>query len=105
MLAVIQTGGKQYNVSEKSVIDVEKLDAREGENVEFAKVLLIASQDGATAKVGSPFVEGAKVVGKVLKQFRDAKVMVIKFKSKVHYKRKRGHRQEKTKVEIISIEA
>lgn len=105
MLAVIQTGGKQYKVSEKSVLDVEKLEAKEGENVEFAKVLLVASDDGATVNVGSPFLDGAKVVGKVLKQFRDKKVTVIKFKSKVHYKRKRGHRQSKTKVVITSIAA
>lgn len=105
MLAVIQTGGKQYKVSEKSVLDVEKLEAKEGENIEFVNVLLVASEDGATVKVGSPFVEGAKVVAKVLKQFRDKKVTVIKFKSKVHYKRKRGHRQSKTKLEILSIAA
>ncbi|MBI2426368.1 MAG: 50S ribosomal protein L21 [Candidatus Kerfeldbacteria bacterium] len=103
MLAIIQTGGKQYVVRENQTIVVEKLPTQEGETVEFANVLLVSSEDGKTAKVGTPTVTGAKVTGTVLSQFKDKKINVVKFKSKVRYRRNVGHRQHKTRVQITTI--
>ncbi|MFC7440842.1 50S ribosomal protein L21 [Laceyella putida] len=102
MYAVIETGGKQYRVEKNSVLFVEKLHATEGETVTFDKVLLV-NNDGET-KVGSPVVEGAKVVGKVVKHGKGKKVTVFKYKPKKNYKRKKGHRQPFTQVVIESIE-
>lgn len=80
MYAVIETGGKQYTVHEGDLVKVEKLDANEGDAVTFDKVLLVA-KDG-NVNVGKPYVEGAKVEAKVLKQAKDKKVIVYKFKAK-----------------------
>lgn len=102
MYAVIETGGKQYRVEKNSVLFVEKLHAKEGETVTFDKVLLV-NNDGET-KVGSPVVEGAKVVGKVVKHGKGKKITVFKYKPKKNYKRKKGHRQPFTQVVIESIE-
>lgn len=99
--AIIKTGGKQYKVSEGKIIKVEKLDAKEGEIVDFNEVLLL-SKDKKT-EVGTPFIKGAKVTGKVLKQGRGKKVIVFKYKPKKRYKVKKGHRQAFTEVEIIKI--
>ena len=101
MFAVIETGAKQYLVSPNDKIKVEKLESEEGKEVIFDKVLLVSS-DKAT-KVGKPYVEGAKVTGKVLKQARHKKIKWIKYKSKTRYRRHRGHRQHYTEVEIIKI--
>jgi large subunit ribosomal protein L21 len=102
MFAVIETGGKQYLVSPQSKIRVEKLPVTEGQEVVFDKVLLIAS-DAADLKVGNPYVAGAKVMGKVLKQGRGKKIRIFKYKSKVRYRRRKGYRQEFTDVEILKI--
>ncbi len=99
--AVIATGGKQYVVFEGKTYDFEKLEAEEGKTVEFSEVLLIA--DGGDVKIGQPHVAGAKVSGKVLKQFKDDKVLVLKYKPKKRYRKTQGHRQQKTKVEITKI--
>jgi len=101
--AVIETGGKQYRVEKDSVLLIEKLDAQEGETVTFDKVLLVKKDD--ETKVGSPLLEGAKVVGKVVKHGKGKKIIVFKYKPKKNYKRKKGHRQPYTKVVIESIEA
>jgi large subunit ribosomal protein L21 len=101
-IAVIKTGGKQYKVSEGSVLKVEKLPVEEGKEVKFDEVLLIADEKGKDVQVGTPTVSG-KVTGKVLEQGRAPKVDVIKFKSKTRYKRKYGHRQPFTKVQIEKI--
>lgn len=103
MLAIIQTGGKQYVVRENQTIVVEKLPAQEGETIEFPNVLLVSSDDAKEVKVGTPTVTGAKVTGTVLSQFKDKKINVIKFKSKVRYRRNVGHRQQKTRVQITAI--
>ena len=103
MFAVIETGGKQYKVAEQDIIFVEKLDAAEGEEVAFDSVLAIS--DGAGLKVGTPAIEGAKVTAKVLKNGKGKKIVVFKYKPKKNEKKKIGHRQPFTKVQILKIEA
>ncbi len=99
--AVIATGGKQYLVRKGDVLRFEKLPEAVGKTVRFDRVLLLI--DGATVRVGSPFLSGASVTAKVLEQGKGDKITVIKFQSKVRYRRKRGHRQLFTKVQIESI--
>lgn len=103
MYAVVTTGGKQYRVQEGDVLFVEKLDADVDGTVELTEVLAVA-KDGEI-KVGTPVVEGAKVVAKVLAQGKAKKVVVFKFKPKKDYRRKNGHRQPYTKIVIEKIEA
>ena len=98
--AIIATGGKQYRVSQGDVIYVEKLDAAQDATVSFD--VLLVEQDG-NVKIGKPTVEGAKVEGKVVAHGRGEKITVFKYKSKKNYRRKQGHRQPFTKVEITSI--
>ncbi len=101
MYAVIETGGKQYKVSEGDVIFVEKLGAEEGESVTIDKVLIIGNDDKIT--VGTPAVDGASVEAKVLKNGKAKKIYVFKMKRKKNYRRKIGHRQPYTKLEITKI--
>ncbi len=101
MYAVIETGGKQYKVSEGDVIFVEKVGTEEGEAVTFDKVLIIG--DGEKVTVGTPVVEGAAVEAKVLKNGKAKKIYVFKMKRKKNYRRKKGHRQPFTKIEITKI--
>ena len=100
MQAIFVTGGKQYKVSEGDVIYVEKLNA-ESETVEFDNVLMTIDGDNVT--VGAPKVEGAKVTAKVLKNGKAKKVLVFKFKAKKNYRRRQGHRQPYTKLQIEKI--
>ena len=100
MYAIIATGGKQYRVSEGDVIYIEKIDAQVDSTVSF-EVLLVGN-DG-DVRIGTPIVEGAKVEGKVVGQVRGEKIVVFKYKSKKNYRRKQGHRQPYTKVEITKI--
>ncbi|MBR2464659.1 MAG: 50S ribosomal protein L21 [Clostridia bacterium] len=102
MFAIIETGGKQYKVSEGDTIFVEKLAAEENETVVFDCVKAL-SRDGAL-KVGTPNVEGAKVSATVLKNGKGKKIVVLKYKSKKDSKKKLGHRQPYTKVQITAIE-
>ncbi len=97
MFAIIKTGGKQFRVQNGDVIFVEKLNAAEGETVKFDVLLL--DNDGET-KIGTPLVEDANVTGKVLGHGKAAKILVYKYKSKKNYRRRAGHRQPFTKVEI-----
>jgi len=99
--AVIKTGGKQYRVQQGDVIYVEKLDAQNDEVVNF-EVLMLAKDD-AEAVIGTPVVAGAAVEGKVLNQVKAAKVVVYKYKAKKNERKKQGHRQPYTKVEITAI--
>ncbi len=101
MYAVIETGGKQYKVSEGDVIFVEKLGAEEGADVTIDKVLIVGNDDKIT--VGTPSVEGASVEAKVLKNGKAKKIYVFKMKRKKNYRRKIGHRQPYTKLEITKI--
>ncbi|MFB0957852.1 MAG: 50S ribosomal protein L21 [Clostridiaceae bacterium] len=103
MYAVLKTGGKQYKVSEGDVIYVEKLVADVDSTVELTEVLAIAGDNGIT--VGSPTVEGAKVVCKVLAQDKAKKIIVFKYKAKKDYRRKQGHRQPYTKLQVEQIQA
>ena len=97
MKAVIETGGKQYYVSEGSVIYVEKLDSEKGKTVKFDRVLMIDSN------VGTPYINGASVEGEVLKNGKNKKIIVYKYNQKKNYHKKQGHRQPYTKVEIKKI--
>ena len=101
MYAVFRTGGKQYRASKGEKLKVEKLDAAEGDKVEFAEVLLVG--EGASVKIGNPLVAGSKVQALVLNQAKDKKIEVIKFKRRQNYRRNRGHRQGFTLLEITGI--
>ena len=101
MFAVIQTGGKQYKVIEQDIIFVEKLDANEGDEIVF-DVMALSNDNGF--KAGTPTVDGAKVTAKVLKNGKGKKIYVFKYKSKKSEKKKIGHRQPFTKVQIVKIE-
>lgn len=103
MLAVIKTGGKQYLVSPGKKLKIEKLEAKEGEEVVFNEVLLL--EEDNKLEIGDPIISGAKVSGKVLKQAKAKKVIVFKYKPKVRYHKKKGHRQPFTEVEITAISA
>ena len=100
MYAIIETGGKQYVVEAGDKIRVEKLDVKEGDNVTFDKVVFVS---GDEPKVGAPYVDGAKVEAKVLAQGKAKKVVVYKYKSKKNERKKNGHRQPYTLVEISGI--
>ena len=101
MYAVIKTGGKQYCVQQGDVIFVEKLNAQADDAVTFDEVLLIGGE--GEAKVGKPVVAGAKVLGKVVSQVKSRKIVVYKYKAKKNERKKQGHRQPYTKVEITAI--
>ena len=102
MYAIIETGGKQYKVCEGDVIFVEKLEVEEGATVEIDKVLAVGGEE---IKVGTPYVEGAKVVAEAVKNGKAKKIIVYKYKPKKGYHKKQGHRQPYTKVEITAINA
>ena len=101
MYAIVKTGGKQYKVAQGDVLFVEKLEANEGDVVTLDQVLAVAGENGLT--VGSPVVEGATVTAKVVAQGKAKKVIVYKYKAKKDYRRKQGHRQPYTKVEITGL--
>lgn len=101
MYAIIESCGKQYKVTEGDVIFFEKLDAEEGKSVDFEKVVLVS--DGDKIEIGNPYVKGVKVEGKVVAHGKGKKIIVFKYKPKKNYRRKQGHRQPYTKVEITSI--
>ena len=102
VFAIIETGGKPYKVTEGDIIFVEKLDAEDGATVAFDSVKVL-SKDGAL-KVGAPNVEGAKVTATVLRQAKTKKIYVFKYKAKKNEKKKIGHRQPYTKLQITAIE-
>jgi len=101
MYAIIETGGKQYKVQEGDVIFIEKLDAEVDSNVVFDKVLAVSNEGNLT--FGKPTVEGASVSAKVIGQGKGKKIIVFKYKPKKGYRRKNGHRQPYTKVQIEKI--
>ena len=102
MFAIITTGGKQYKVTEGDIIFIEKLGAEEGSEVVFEQVNAISNDNGFVA--GTPTVEGASVTAKVLAQGKNKKIYVMKYKAKKNEKKKIGHRQPYTKVEITAIQ-
>ena len=101
MYAVIKTGGKQHKVAEGEILKVEKLKASEGEPVDITDVLLI-EKDGEVT-VGSPFIEGAKVTAKILRHGKEDKVTIIKMKRRKDYRKKQGHRQNYSEIQIEQI--
>lgn len=101
MYAIIEACGKQYKVQKGDVVFFEKLDTEEGKKVTFDKVVLVS--DEGKVQVGAPYVDGAKVEGKVVSHGKGKKIIVFKYKAKKNYRRTRGHRQPYTKVEITSI--
>ena len=103
MYAIIETGGKQYKVNEGDIVFIEKLEVNEGDTVTFDRVKAVSV--GTEFKVGAPTVEGATVEGTVVKNGKSKKVTVFKFKPKKNYRKKQGHRQPYTKVQIEAINA
>ena len=101
MLAIIKTGGKQYKVAVGDKIKVEKLEGEAGSKIVFSEVLFVG--DEKDVKVGTPFIEGAIVEGKIIETAKGKKVVGMKFKAKKRYRVKFGHRQTMTEVEIIKI--
>lgn len=103
MYAVIETGGKQYKVQEGDIVFIERLCADEGSEVVFDKVLAVSNEGKTT--FGKPLLENANVTAKVVGHGKDKKIIVFKFKAKKGYRRKQGHRQPYTKVQIEKINA
>lgn len=102
MYAVIETGGKQYRVTAGDTIDVERLPAEAGSQIELDRVLMVAGDEGIS--IGAPVVAGARVVATVAQHLRGPKIVVFKFKAKKRYRRKTGHRQELTRLKIDTIQ-
>jgi large subunit ribosomal protein L21 len=103
MYAIIKTGGKQYRVAEGQTLNVEKLVGEPGENVDFNEVLLVSNGDHI--QVGNPYLNNASVKAEVVDHGRGDKIKIIKLKRRKHHMKRAGHRQNFTKVKIISIEA
>ncbi len=101
MFAVIETGGKQYKVAPGQKLKIEKLETPAGDALVFDKVLLVADADNV--KVGAPYVSGASVEAKVARQGHNKTVIVFKYSSKSRYRKRKGHRQKFTEVEIVGI--
>ncbi len=101
MYAIIKTGGKQYKVQEGDTIRVEKLNAEEGSTVQFDEVLAVSDENGL--KIGTPVVEGASVEANVTGHGKGKKVIIFKYKPKKNYRKKQGHRQPYTQVQITKI--
>jgi large subunit ribosomal protein L21 len=103
MYAVIKTGGKQYRVTQGQDVKVEKIPGQTGEEVVFDKVLVIS--DGENVTIGKPYVDNAKVLGKLARQAKDRKVPVFKYKKRKGYRRNKGHRQDFSLVRIENIQS
>ena len=101
MYAIIKAGGHQFRVAPGDTIEVEKLDAEPGADVELGEVLMVSNGDGV--QIGAPFVSGAKVLARVLSHGKGEKLIVFKFKPKKRYRRKTGHRQSLTRLAIKEI--
>ena len=102
MFAVIETGGKQYRVSPGTKVKIETVPSKDGSLV-FDKVLFVGESNGEGVRVGSPYVSGAKVEARVIREGRAKKKIVFKYHSKTRYRKKKGHRQHFTEVEILGI--
>lgn len=102
MIAVIETGGKQYLVSPGEKIKIEKVEAKTGDNISFKEVLLIEDEKQGFL-LGTPYLEKVEVVGEVIEEGRDDKKVIFKYKPKKRYKVKKGHRQHYTEVKITDI--
>ena len=100
MYAIVTTGGKQYKVCENDIINVEKLDAKVGEQINLDVLMLV---DGDKVTNGNPLVKSAEVIAEVIEQGKEDKIVVFKYKAKKNYRRKQGHRQPFTALKIISV--
>ncbi|MBU1092128.1 50S ribosomal protein L21 [Patescibacteria group bacterium] len=105
MKAVIKTGGKQYLVGENEVLVVDKLPEAQDNKIIFNEVLLVSDEDGKAVKLGMPTVEGAKVEAEIVQTLKDDKLRIFKMHRRKRYRRTQGHRQDITKIKIISITA
>jgi large subunit ribosomal protein L21 len=103
MYAVVRTGGKQLRVEPGAAVRVEKLDGSVGDSIEFSEVLLVGG--GEQARIGTPLIEGARVVGTITAQARGKKLIIFKMKRRKGYRRKSGHRQSYTEILVDKIEA
>ena len=101
MYAVIKTGGKQHRVSEGEMLSVEKIEGGKGDEVVFSEVLMVADENNV--RVGTPVVEGAKVIGVIMEQKKNKKIVVFKMKRRKGYHKKTGHRQQQTSMLIKAI--
>ena len=99
--AIIETGGKQYKVSTSKILEVEKLDAKKGETVKFEKVLLL--NDNQNVEIGNPSIEGASVEAKLLDNVKDRTILVFHKRRRKHSRKKNGHRQRHSKIQITKI--
>lgn len=102
MFAIIRTGGKQYRVAKDDKLEIEKLDVKDGDSVDFDVLFM---SDGKTIKTGEPLVSGATVKAKVLGEVRGPKITIFKKKRRQNYRRKKGHRQDLTLIQITDIKA
>ncbi|HCU67457.1 MAG TPA: 50S ribosomal protein L21 [Rheinheimera sp.] len=102
MYAVFQSGGKQHRVTEGQTLRLEKLDLAKGATVEFAALMIVNGED---VKIGTPLVEGSKVIAEVVEHDRGDKVKIVKFRRRKHYRKQAGHRQWFTEVKITGISA
>lgn len=105
MFAIVHIGGKQYKVSEKDELVVEKVDLEEGKSLKIEQVLLVGDESGKDLKIGTPFVDGAIVECKVMEQGKGDKIKVFKMNAKKRYSKTQGHRQAFTKLKVIKISA
>jgi large subunit ribosomal protein L21 len=103
MIAVIKTGGKQYKIKEGDVVKVEKIEGDVDQEIDLGAALLLFADDESTLDMGTPVVDGSNVKAKIVEQGRSRKVTIVKYKPKVRYRRKQGHRQHYTKVQITKI--
>lgn len=103
MYAIVESGGRQYRAEEGHTFSVEKLPYEVGDQIEIEKVLLVA--EGDSIQIGRPTVEGASVKATVVEQYRGKKIFVFKYKPKVRYRRRRGHRQDYTRLRVDEISA
>lgn len=101
MIAIIETGGKQYRVTEGDIIYVEKMNVEEGTDIKFDTVIAVFEDE--KVKLGAPYVKGVDVTGKVLKNGKNKKVVIFKYKAKKNYRKKAGHRQPYTKIQINTV--
>ncbi len=100
MYAIVQTGGKQYKVQQGDVLYVEKLEAQDGESISLDVLMVV---DGEARKVGTPLLDDVKATAKVVSQGKGKKIIIYKYKAKKNIRKKNGHRQPYTKLEIVSI--
>jgi len=103
MFAIIETCGRQYKVQEGDIVFFEKLEVEAGDSIKFDKI--VAFGNGEEIKIGTPYAEGCEVTGKVVKNGKSGKIMVFKYNAKKNYRRRQGHRQPYTKVQIEKISA